>query len=285
MKKITREMVINELNNRGYNAKEEKVNKNSVEFNAIMIKMDGNISSLIYPDEQIEAANNNEITFDDVVNGIIESYEKVKSKNIGFKKFFDKDFILENIYIGLQKKSNEDIVKITNEFEIEAYLFIRATDTDGTLSTVTVKPGLLREASVDKNEAWDRARKNTFAETEIIPMVKYMCELTGMKYTNETEEMFAMNPPVYILTNKGKYRGASAFLNKKALREICDKNNTTKLVAIPSSIHEFLIQPYDESLGISIDEFSKMVMEVNTLTVDPVDQLASRAFIINKEDL
>lgn len=99
------------------------------------------------------------------------------------------------------------------------------------------------------------------------------------------EEMFAMNPPVYILTNKGKYRGASAFLNKKALREICNKNNTTKLVAIPSSIHEFLIQPYDESLGISIDEFSKMVMEVNTLTVDPVDQLASRAFIINKEDL
>lgn len=285
MKKITREMVVNELNNRGYNTKEQKVNKNSVEFNAITIEMDGNISPLIYPDERIEAANNNEITFDDVVNGIIELYENVKSKNIGFKKFSNKDFILENIYIGLQKKSNKDIVKIPNEFDIEAYLFIRITDTDDNLCTVMVKPGLLREASIDKNEAWDRARKNTFAETEIIPMAKYMCELTGMKYTNETEEMFAMNPPVYILTNKSKYRGASAFLNKKALKEICDKNNTTKLVAIPSSIHEFLIQPYDESLGISIDEFSKMVMEVNASTVDPVDQLASKAFIINKEDL
>ena len=285
MKKITREMVVNELNNRGYNTKEQKVNKNSVEFNAITIEMDGNISPLIYPDERIEAANNNEITFDDVVNGIIELYENVKSKNIGSKKFFNKDFILENIYIGLQKKSNKDIVKIPNEFDIEAYLFIRITDTDDNLCTVMVKPELLREASIDKNEAWDRARKNTFAETEIIPMAKYMCELTGMKYTNETEEMFAMNPPIYILTNKSKYRGASAFLNKKALKEICDKNNTTKLVAIPSSIHEFLIQPYDESLGISIDEFSKMVMEVNASTVDPVDQLASKAFIINKEDM
>ena len=285
MKKITREMVINELNNRGYIAKEQKINKNSVELNAIMIEMDGNISPLIYPDEQIEAANNNEITFDDVVNGIIELYEKAKTKNVDLKKFFDKDFILENIYIGLQKKSNEDIVKITNEFEIEAYLFIRTTDTDDIFYTVTVKPGLLREASIDKNEAWDRARRNTFAETEIIPMAKYMCELTGMKYTDEIEEMSEINPPIYILTNKIKYRGASAFLNKKALKEICDKNNVTKLVAIPSSIHEFLIQPYYESLGISIDEFSKMVMEVNTLTVDPVDQLASRAFIINKEDL
>lgn len=95
-----------------------------------------------------------------------------------------------------------------------------------------------------------------------------------MEYTEDLEE----TAPLFIISNKSKIRGASAILNRKALAEFGKKYNTNKIVAIPSSIHEMLLVPYTEECDIDI--FSKMVKEVNNTAVDPTEQLADRAFII-----
>lgn len=100
-----------------------------------------------------------------------------------------------------------------------------------------------------------------------------MCLNVNMSYFEEMEDM-----PIYILTNKSKIKGASAILNRKVLKELADKYCTDKIIAMPSSIHEFLVIPYKEQYDI--DKLSEMVKEVNLIEVNPIEQLADKAYLI-----
>lgn len=189
--------------------------------------------------------------------------------------FFDRDYILNNIYIGMQKDSTEDIEKKACDLEgIESYLYIRGdSDKDGYYSA-KVSKAILDNANISECEAWEKAEENTNAETTITSMAKVMCAMMHMEYSEEMEDI----APFYVITNKSKMRGASAILNKNALAEFGQKHNTDKIVVLPSSIHEMLLVPYTEE--IDIDTFSEMVEEVNNAEVDPTERLTDRAYII-----
>ena len=47
---------------------------------------------------------------------------------------------------------------------------------------------------------------------------------------------------------------------------------------LPSSIHEMLILPYNES--INMDDLSFMVADVNATQVEPEERLTDRAYLI-----
>lgn len=49
-------------------------------------------------------------------------------------------------------------------------------------------------------------------------------------------------------------------------------------MAIPSSIHEFLIAPFDDRM--SMDDYSSMVQEVNAEQVPAEECLADKAFVL-----
>jgi len=52
----------------------------------------------------------------------------------------------------------------------------------------------------------------------------------------------------------------------------------TKIVVLPSSVHEMLLVPYTEEM--SLEDFSAMVSEVNNTEVRPEERLTDRAYII-----
>lgn len=108
---MTREMIITELNNRGYNADSQNSIKNGVVLEGIRISTNSNIALIIYTEGIIENAEEQHKTLDDVVSAIIGVYESSKAVNLDVKMFFDRDYILNNIYIGMQKDSTEDIEK------------------------------------------------------------------------------------------------------------------------------------------------------------------------------
>lgn len=272
---MTREMIIAELNNRGYNADSQNSIKNGVVLEGIRISTNSNIAPIIYTEGIIENAEEQHKTLDDVVSAIIGVYESSKTVNFDVKMFFDRDYILNNIYIGMQKDSTEDIEKKACDLEgIESYLYIRGdADKDGYYSS-KVSRAILENANISECEAWEKAEEHTNAETTITSMAKIMCDMMDMEYSEEMEDM----TPLYVLTNKSKVKGASAILNKKALAEFGKKHNTDKVVVLPSSVHEMLLVPYTEE--IDIDTFSEMVEEVNNAEVDPTERLTDRAYII-----
>lgn len=117
-------------------------------------------------------------------------------------------------------------------------------------------------------EAWEKAYKNTFADTKITSMA-----MLGIV------DVFT-NPPMYIITNKSGQLGASAILDKKALRRLDENigNGTHKFFVLPSSIHEMIVIPYEEMY--ELEEMSLLVKDVNHSLVSPAERLTDRAYIM-----
>lgn len=159
------------------------------------------------------------------------------------------------------------------EDEIESYMYINLIKNGQDSATTKVTAELLENAGISEDEAWIAAKENTYADTIIVSLLKVMCLNVNMSYFEEMEDM-----PIYILTNKSKIKGASAILNRKVLKELADKYCTDKIIAMPSSIHEFLVIPYKEQYDI--DKLSEMVKEVNLIEVNPIEQLADKAYLI-----
>ena len=272
---MTREMIITELQNRGYKAEAQNAIKNGVELEGIRILTDSNIAPIIYTDAIIENAEKENKSLDEVVSAIIGTFESYKSFSFDVNSLFDKDFVLNGLYIGLQKDSTEDIVKRTCDLDgIESYLYIRGeADKDGSYS-IKVSKAILERANITEVEAWEKAEANTNAETSLESMAKVLSEMMGFEYSEEMDEM----TPFYVISNKCKVKGASAILNKKVLSDFGKRYNTDKIVVLPSSVHEMLVAPYTEE--IDLDTFTSMVEEVNNTQVEPTERLTDRAYII-----
>lgn len=273
---IIRTLIIDELAKRGYRAEAQNTIKNGVELEGIRIMSESPIAPVIYTEELIKHAERDGKSLSDVVSAIINIYESNKTVDFNINELFDRDFILNHLYIGLQKESTEELVKrACAELEgIESYLYIRRERNEGDSYSVKLTRQLLERADISEVEAWEYAEAHTYAETTITSMAKVMCEMMNMEYSEDMEDM----TPFYVLTNTSKVKGASAILNKKILSEFGKKYHTEKIVAIPSSVHEFLILPYTEEMNI--DDFSNMVNKVNVSEVDPTEQLGTKAFII-----
>lgn len=272
---MTREMIITELNNRGYKADAQNSIKNGVVLEGIKILTDCNVAPIIYTEKIIENAEKQHKALDDVVSEIIGLYESSKSVNFDVNMFSDRKYILNNIYIGVQKDSNEDIEKRPCDLEgIESYLYIRGeSDKDGFFSA-KVSSAILERSDISEREAWEKAEANTNAETTIISMAKFMFPMMNTECSEEMADM----PPLYVLTNASAIKGASAILNKQALAEFGKKHKTNKIVVLPSSVNEMLLTPYTEETDI--DAFSAMVEEINNAEVDPTERLTNKAYII-----
>lgn len=276
---MTREMIINELNKRGYNAFAKNNIKNGVELEGICIPTDSNIAPIFYSEEIIENAENENRSLGEVVSFIIGCYEKNKSVKFDSKMLFNREFILNNIYIGLQKVSTEDIEKKLCGFEgIESYLYIRWKMDKEEFYSIKVSRAILGYANIAESEAWVQAEANTISETRLEKLSVVMQELMdGMMYDESFMEM-AEEIPLFALSNTSKFRGASAILNKKVLADFAETYNVKKIVVFPSSINEMLLLPYTGDADL--DTYSEMVAEVNSCAVDPTERLTDRAYII-----
>lgn len=274
---MNRTEVVKKLNNRGFNAQERDVVKNGVVLKGIMVQPEENtgicISPIIYMDT-VEELENRGLKEDEIISYLIKLYEDNKKFEFNVDTLNDGNFVLKNIFVGLQKTSSENIVKKETEFdEIESYMYINLIKNGQDSATTKVTAELLENAGISEDEAWIAAKENTYADTIIVSLLKVMCLNVNMSYFEEMEDM-----PIYILTNKSKIKGTSAILNRKVLKELADKYCTDKIIAMPSSIHEFLVIPYKEQYDI--DKLSEMVKEVNLIEVNPIEQLADKAYLI-----
>lgn len=137
-----------------------------------------------------------------------------------------------------------------------------------------LKPELMEKVGITLFQAWDNAYDNTCGTS----VIKTMAEAMGVP-----AEMFEGMPLQIIVTNRNKWRGASSILNKAHLRAWLDERNIkdTKFFMLPSSIHEVILLPYDEDENL--EGLSAMVREVNAAQVEPEEQLADRAYVVEVE--
>lgn len=263
---IRRKDIIMELTNIGYDVEAHTSIKNGVEFRGIRFMSDSEIWPIVYTDEIIE---NSESLYE-AVQRVLDAYNNADVMDFDKEKLLNADFIMENLYIGLQKTSTENIAKMYTDFEgIEKYLYARI----GENASFKLTYGLLEILKVNEGDMWKVAGNNTFSKTVIVSMAEKLYELTGQEFKD-----LECVPAQYIVTNTMNFRGASAILDMAALKEFAQKLNVHKFIVLPSSIHEMIIIPDDENSNV--EELSRMVQEVNQTQVEPEERLTDRAYII-----
>ena len=91
---ITREMIISELTNRGYNAVAQDNTKNGVILEGIVIRTEGSVvAPVIYTEELISRAEKEGKSLDDVVSRVIDTYEAHKDTIFDISQLTDRDFV------------------------------------------------------------------------------------------------------------------------------------------------------------------------------------------------
>lgn len=275
---MERKDIVKELVERGYQAEAQDIVKNGVHLEGIMIRDGSPIAPIIYTNEMIKLAENCEVSLSEVVDEIISEYEQHRKIQFDMDQFMDKEFILSHVYIGIQKVSDEEnIEKKKCDLEgLEIYLYIRDCVQRAGGYSAKLNKNLLKLANLDETEVWKSARKNTFAETQIQNMLSLLADLECVPH--EMAEKESEFPQMYVVTNTYKFRGASAIIDKSALKAFGRVHGIDKLIVIPSSIHEMLIMPYDGNM--KIDDVSAIVAEVNLTQVEPEERLTDQAYLI-----
>lgn len=272
---MKRTEIINELVARGYKAEAKDHIKNGVVCKGIIIKNDSAIAPIIYTQHLIEAAEETGKGVADVVTEIIRIYEDNQQLEVNIDKLFDKEFIFNHIYIGVQKKSNDNfLVKRDCGYDgIEAYVYVRGDNAEGTWS-MKIDKTYLDHLKLSIEEIWKKAEINTYAETVIQSMAQILSEMCGIPY----DESMELDIPMYVVSNKIKNKGASSILDKLKLKEFAKKHQVDQLIVFPSSIHEMLILPYNPN--IDMEDMTDMVRQINAAEVTPEERLTDQAYLI-----
>ncbi len=258
---MNRNDIIYELKNRGYHAEPQEVVKNGVLKEGIILRTSSNIAPTVYVDDFIKRG----LTASEAAEACIRIFESNNSISFDVNQLLSRSFLWKNCYLGLQKTSDENITKEATEYEgIEAYVYVRIDIGDGK-GSIKITPDILKRANVSGSSILRHAKENTFKETKFVNLA----DMLGIP-----EEVTGFT----CITNECQTKGASAILNKDALKSYGEKYGTHRIIAIPSSVHEWILIPYSEEMDI--DMFTAMVREVNDAQVAPEEQLANRAYII-----
>ena len=267
---MTKNDIINELNEMGYKVKEQYVMKNGVKMLGIsIIDSDRYMIPVFYAEDIIMKAEQTGATVKDIVNEMLQIHNDAvrESEELNKPLYFNREEFLKRIYVGVQKESTEDIIKSKTEFDgIEKYLFLRIEGLNGLIGSAKIYKRMLENADVEESEAWKIAEENVRKETQL---VEILAPPTMLEDENE----------MLIISNKLEYRGASAGLDKKVMKAFSEMVGTKKIMVLPSSIHEMILLPYHES-EYDVEICSEIVKITNENEVEPTEQLADRAYII-----
>lgn len=262
---MRREDIIEELKRRGYEAEAYDKILNGVIKEGIVIRTEGGISPIVYVKEIMEKEEQGKNSVAHAANLVVAIHEAHEEPDIDKSIFLDRKYVLKHIHVGIQKKTVEYLEKGICPFDgMETYLYFNFDY--GEKASVKLTPEYLRLIKVESTEAWEKAYKNTFAETTTIDMEEFV---------DRSDE-----PSMYIITNKSRQFGASAILDKKALRRLDEKigNGTHKFFVLPSSVHEMIVIPYEDEY--ELEEMSELVWFINRGFVSPEERLTDRAYIM-----
>ena len=236
-----RNELVAELKEMGINAEATDVMKNGVVFEGIMIPDGSNVNAVRYPNEETTAQE------------VIEVINNANKNSINEEEIMREEYVRNRVKIGMMRSSAGDrVIRKPSEFDgIEMYLYV---DGDGFAYKLPANYPY---------DMWKFAERNTKADAVFVSMSEV---LFGMDMGNDI---------LYVLTNKSKYRGAGCIIDKETIR---NKGIGNKFYAIPSSIHEWLLMPYNENF--TPDEIRNLIGSVTSEQVNPKEQLGDHAYIL-----
>lgn len=274
---MTREMIMNELRNRGYEVAKSDVVKNGVLFTGITLG-DGTIRPTIYVDTYLDRND-----LDAVVDEIENIYDRslIETPVFAISELMNWNYAKTHLQLCLQKKGDEDIVK-QKFLDLEQYVRVIVTNTDDDgCASFKVKPEHLMHFNISESELFEAAMECMRENILIEDMLDIIAEMMPDMDIEDLREMSKGTPQQIVITNKNKLNGASSICDMETLSQIADKHESD-LAILPSSIHECILIPVEDNTNFI--EFDAMIQDVNKTQVAPEEVLSNHAYRFNRDE-
>ncbi len=262
---MTREMIINELQERGIQAEANDVTKNGVVFQGITVG-DGTVRPMVYAEWYQDYAEEN---MEDVIDEIMYQVKKAMDNmdNFDLEHVCEWDSVKTKLQLCIQRKGNEDIVK-RDFLDLEEYVRVNL----GNNGSFKVKPDYLEYYGITEDMLFQAAWDNTASSIEIKDMAQVLADM-GIPAQ-------FMEDLMIVASNKEKCFGAIAMKSTDKLLEVADRYETD-LAILPSSIHEIFLVPVSDVTNS--ENLNAMIQKVNSTGLAPEDVLSNHAYVFSRE--
>lgn len=262
------ENVMKTLTDLGYETKTDKVSKNGVERDSLLIKKQDELWAVFYI-EVLEKMPEEEITAN-----IIKELEN-QSFDLDMNLLNDREYLVEHMYIGLQRETSIPLVSRKSPFEgIIEYLYILYKETCAIDLPIQIFEKIT-EDKYTKEDIWNIALKHTCDDAVIGDIQDMMYADLGVP--TESKELTSL---MCVVTNKSRIRGAAAILNKEIIKKYAEQFGLEEIYVIPSSIHEIIVVPNARTQ----EEIDEIVREANSECISDDIKLGEKAFLVKVRD-
>ena len=233
------------------------------------------------------------IPFNSIVKEILQIYQDNTSvADLDFSVLNDFSRLREKVvYTLIHTASNKALLSTIPsvpylDLSIVFYLYLDKTDSGQ--MTALIHNDHMEAWKTDIKELYRLSLSNTpkLLPAQLRSMTAVMkaiaMEHLGSEYREEFVDDLLSAPtvsPLYVLTNSSGICGACTILYPNQLKNFADMVEKD-LVILPSSIHEVLLIPYDDTL--SFQELADMVSHINRSEVPVEDRLSDQVYLYSR---
>ena len=252
------ENIRKELNRQGIQMDLEEccIVKNGVQCKAIRLinAVNGNVYPVIYYSE-LE-------TVSEIAARVYDAVYRYKPR-IDSSRLTDPEYILDHVYVGIQRRSDEELVKkplLNLELILRIYLDLGSEIGTG---TVKVTQNLLRcTDGLTEEKLWKKAMENSRS----LYRIRAMGEIFGIEENGYGK--------LFVGTSDTLTDAASIIAFPEYARNFCNEHACVECFILPSSTQEMIFLPGGFSDGEEDPQvMAEMVREINESQVDPVIRL------------
>jgi hypothetical protein len=110
-------------------------------------------------------------------------------------------------------------------------------------------------------------------------------DIINDKLKEQGSSLPKMENEMYVVTNDTNINGAIYMLDNNVLSDLSDKMNSSKLIILPSSIHETIVIPYNDAIKDEHDMeyISHMIEEINVNELSDDEYLSDTPYVYDKD--
>jgi len=274
---------------------QEVVKGNDIKLTGIMIsEKDSNISPTLYVDGYISEAQQG-MPLEEIAQKITDSYLRARSEKVNLidvEKVTDFDQVKDMLVTKIINKdlSSEYLNDVPHKDfgDLAIITQIRLHAFEGSQASITVRDSMLNNWGVSLDDLIDIATKNDIkiSEPRLYPMPDIISTiLFGDNYEQESflPDKESSSDKMYVFSTEDKVNGAKLLNQPELLEQIAEYLNSS-LIILPSSIHETIIVPDNDSMEFDKCELSAMIKEINLSEVNPDEVLADHPIFYSKDE-
>lgn len=169
------------------------------------------------------------------------------------------------------------------DLAVTYYILLHEGITDS--PTVEITNDIMEYYGITKEElhekAFDNMRRKDPPKIENImeKLQKLLPEEMLEELDEELDEEIPDENPLYVITNKRNMFGAVEILDSHTMDMIKERLGDQEYIAIPSSVHEFLLMAADKAMPPEI--MAGLIQEVNQNEVAPEDRLSDHVYKVD----